>query len=258
MKYTDIDDASKGDLTAFVEQYTDVDPKWSAAKLKAKAKGIITQMEEEKHAPVVQPEQEAPAPAVAPSTDHRLDAVIRRLEALEAENESLRTQVDSRRSLSKAQKLEENFQRCRISNHFRDPIAEDRIYKSTGRREIVILPRDAKTELEAFTKGNLKPCAPNGGMYWLKNKEWHASPTTGKTRQVTTFSRYLYCDYSMEGNKHRRVNDKYDLVDVYGKSVKPFAKELPLEDLDNGIPYNPKAARKVRIADVLGDLSELE
>ncbi len=46
------------------------------------------------------------------------------------------------------------------------------------------------------------------------------------------WNRHLYVDYSIKGNKDDLLREDFKLCTWKGKDVKPFAEELPIEDLD--------------------------
>ena len=163
----------------------------------------------------------------------------KRLEKVEAENQELKSQVNSEIGLDAAARRERKLRAFRIANHYRDTKAEEKL-KKQGKwdKQPIIVARTSANEPAAHQRG-LRPCAPNGGRYWHHNTEWHESPNTGETRVVTDW------------NPLAHVNEKNSLVlaDVHGTPVKKFTDWLPLENYDEGLPrflvMAPKAERIV-------------
>lgn len=149
-----------------------------------------------------------------------------RLEKVEAENQELKSQVNSEIGLDAAARRERKLRAFRIANHYRDTKAEEKAKKAgTWDKKPIIVARTQANEPSAHTRG-LRPCAPNGGRYWHHNTEWHESPSSGETRVVTDW------------NPLAHVNEKNTLVlaDVHGTPVKKFTDWLPLENYDEGLP----------------------
>jgi len=86
------------------------------------------------------------------------------------ENIELKAGLTSRRSMTKQAKQELKHARCRVSEFFRDALAEQRLWLNEGKTETVIVPRSFLVESQHFANGRFIPCAKNGGMYYVRNK----------------------------------------------------------------------------------------
>jgi hypothetical protein len=169
------------------------------------------------------------------------------------ENRELKSQVSSRTKMSKRARQEAAHLRCRVSDHYRDLLAEHREYKSNGVTKQIVLPRSFQIEKEAFANGRFAPCAPNGGMYYVRNKSWQASPRTGLMRSPILFNRHLYVDYTIKGNEAEALREDYELCNIHGVPVKPFSSSLPIEDLEA-----IRKAGKARNPDIIDALDKLK
>lgn len=185
-----------------------------------------------------------PKPAPATQSDPQVMKLLlelqKRLDKVEAENLELKSQVNSEIGLDAAARRERKLRAFRIANHYRDTKAEEKLKKAgTWDKKPIVVARTSANEPSAHTRG-LRPCAPNGGRYWHHNTAWHESPATGETRSVTSW------------NPLAHVNEKNTLIlaDVHGTPVKKFTDWLPLENYDEGLPWELTYAPKPQLVAV--------
>jgi hypothetical protein len=255
IKYEDVDALDKSQLSAILGDK--VKPGMSVAKMRAMVKSAIVAAEIEEDSGEDLPEQaeELPTPAVAQSGDtitiskSEMDGILARIRSLEA------TASLGDKAKIKEQRMNEKMASCRVSDHYRDVLTEYRLFREaefTKRPQPQLVARDRRSEMIACgvsDKGQLAvsgsrlvPCAPNGGRYWLRNRNWHENPKSGEKRKVIPFNRHLYTKVTIKGGHER--NTDYILCDVHGNEVQPFAASLPMENFDKGIPWKPRRARK--------------
>lgn len=254
IKYEDVDALDKSQLEAILGDK--VKPGMSTAKMRAMVKGAIVAAEIEEDSGEDLPEQadELPAPVVQHGdtvtiSKAELDGILARIRSLES------TASMSDKAKLKEQRMNEKMASCRVSDHYRDVLTEYRMFRDsefTKRAQPQLVARNRRSEMIACgisDKGQLAvsgsrlvPCAPNGGRYWLRNRNWHENPKSGEKRKVIPFNRHLYTKVTIKGGHER--NTDYILCDVYGNEVQPFAQSLPMENYDKGIPWRPRRARK--------------
>jgi len=160
------------------------------------------------------------------------EKVIADIAEIRRENREMKSSITSRNKMTRRVKQEMAHERCRVSDTFRDILAEYRLYKQQGITKQIIVKRTFQVESEAFKNGRYAPCAANGGLYYIRNKNWNASPRTGEIRTPFVFNRHLYVDYTIKGNQNELLRDDMALVDYKGNDVKPFVNHLPIENLD--------------------------
>jgi hypothetical protein len=259
IKYEDIDTMDRDQLVKIVGGD---EAGLSLAKLRARVKGMVVVAQEEADAEEDLPEdmQEVETELLNENSDSvtiskkDFDALVARVRAVES--------LAGARSKAKLkeQRILEQFEASRVSDHYRDVLKEEQAYKSSDykkRPSPIMVERDRRTEEIAFNKfgsgGRLVPCAPNGGRYWLKNKNWHENPKSGEKRGVIPFNRHLYVKTTIKEGMHR--NPDYILCDVYGNEVSPFSASLPMENYDAGIPWKPRRAPKPKLSDLVKELT---
>ena len=249
IKYEDIDGLSEDQMREVLGMSSEG---MTADKMRARIKGAMRAQEESVDEPLPVAENEIDEVATeevkteevktepeAPRADGSILVSREEFEALKAdmneirrENRELKANITSRSKMSRRAKDEEQHTRARISEYYRDVLAEYRIYKTTGVTKQVVIKRPFQIDQEAFKNGRFIPCAMNGGMYYLRNPSWKPNPRTGEIRGPIIWNRHLYVDYTIKGNKDMLLREDFKLCDWRGKDVKSFMEEMPIEDLE--------------------------
>lgn len=160
-----------------------------------------------------------------------MDAIKKDISELRRRNQELESSVTSKSTMSRRARAERAHARARVSEFYRDLIAESRAWLNEGRTETIVVPRSFLVEQEAFKNGRYAPCTENGGMYYLKPAVDKVSPRTGEVMPPILFNRHLYVDYTIEGNKKELLRNDWVLCDIKGNPVKPFS-QVPLQQED--------------------------
>lgn len=187
--------------------------------------------------PTDEPEADAGSEETVTVPMSLIEKLQQRLDTLERREKETDEKLKAFSRRDRRSKEEAAFSRVRVSDFYRDFIAEQRWIlehpEMRGKKHlVVVVPRTYEVEKHAFNfpSQRYSPCAENGGLYYLRNKEWQASPRDGRTRERVLFNRHLYGDFTVKGNKYELLRKDYELIDMNGKVVKPFSEELPLED----------------------------